>query len=59
MLLALSPAGAAAVGFLLLREQLTVRQQAAIALVVLAGAWSVRRAGRPAALEARPDTPDS
>ncbi|MFJ1835259.1 EamA family transporter [Streptomyces sp. NPDC088175] len=59
VLLALSPAVAAAVGFLLLREQLTVRQLAAIALVVLAGAWSVRRAGRPAALEARPDTPDS
>ncbi|MFF9510655.1 DMT family transporter [Streptomyces sp. NPDC014724] len=59
VLLALSPAVAAAVGFLLLREQLTVRQLAAIALVVLAGAWSVRRAGRPAAPEARPHTPDS
>ncbi|WP_406530076.1 EamA family transporter [Streptomyces sp. I8-5] len=59
VLLALSPAVAAAVGFLLLREQLTVRQLAAVALVVLAGAWSVLRAGRPAAPEARPGTPDS
>ncbi|WP_171170006.1 DMT family transporter [Streptomyces sp. I05A-00742] len=59
VLLALSPAVAAAVGFLLLREQLTVRQLAAVVLVVLAGAWSVLRAGTPAAPEARPGTPDS
>ncbi|WP_413796832.1 EamA family transporter [Streptomyces iranensis] len=47
VLLALSPAVAAGVGFvLLLREQLTARQLCAMALVVLAGAWSVRRAAR-------------
>ncbi|MGA4837390.1 EamA family transporter [Streptomyces sp. G45] len=45
VLLALSPAVAAAAGFLLLGEQLTARQLIAVALVVLASAWSVRRAG--------------
>ncbi|GGX43350.1 EamA family transporter [Streptomyces noursei] len=47
VLLALSPAVAAAVGFLMLREQLTVRQLDAIALVVLAGVWSVRQTALP------------
>ncbi|MFG3530018.1 DMT family transporter [Streptomyces sp. NPDC047917] len=46
VLLALSPAVAAGVGFALLNEQLTVRQLCAMALIVLAGAWSVRRSAR-------------
>lgn len=46
VLLALSPAVAAGVGFVLLHEQLTARQLCAMALVVLAGAWSVRRAAQ-------------
>ncbi|MFI6638607.1 hypothetical protein [Streptomyces sp. NPDC050504] len=44
VLLALSPAVAAGIGFLSLHERLTARQLCAVALVVLAGAWSVRRA---------------
>ncbi|MGW6054182.1 EamA family transporter [Streptomyces sp. NPDC055189] len=48
VLLALTPAVAAGIGFILLREQLTQRQLCAVALVVLAGAWSARRAARPA-----------
>ncbi|MFF8618565.1 DMT family transporter [Streptomyces sp. NPDC015350] len=56
VLLAPSPA-VAAVGFLLLHEQLTKRQLTAIVLVVLAGAWSARRTGRRAAPESRPGTP--
>ncbi|MGW1354519.1 EamA family transporter [Streptomyces sp. NPDC002409] len=55
--LALSPAVAADVGLLLLHEQLTKHQLTAIALVVLAGAWSVRRTGRRAAPKSRPGTP--
>lgn len=46
VLLALSPAVAAGVGFVLLHEQLTAHQLCAMALVVLAGAWSVRRAAQ-------------
>ncbi|MHB9757027.1 EamA family transporter [Streptomyces sp. BYX5S] len=44
VLLALSPAVAAGVGFAVLGEQLTWRQLAAGALIVLAGVWSVRSA---------------
>ncbi|QOV41277.1 EamA family transporter [Streptomyces ferrugineus] len=44
VLLALSPAVGAGIGFALLHEQLTVRQLAATALIVVAGAWSLRRA---------------
>ncbi|KUJ65623.1 hypothetical protein ACZ90_45845 [Streptomyces albus subsp. albus] len=43
VLLALSPAVGAGIGFAVLHEQLTARQLCAIALVVLAGAWSTRR----------------
>lgn len=43
VLLALSPAVGAGVGFVLLHENLTVRQLCAIALVVIAAAWSVSR----------------
>ncbi|MEU0009038.1 EamA family transporter [Streptomyces sp. NPDC006314] len=46
VLLALSPAAAAGVGFVLLHEQLTARQLVAMTLVALAGAWSVRRTAR-------------
>ncbi|MEV5433920.1 EamA family transporter [Streptomyces sp. NPDC052701] len=46
VLLALSPAVGAGVGYVLLHEQLTARQLCAMALVVLAGAWSMRRATR-------------
>ncbi|MGD6747746.1 EamA family transporter [Streptomyces sp. BH106] len=48
VLLALSPAVAAGIGFVLLREELTGRQLGAAALIVLAGVWSVRRAARSA-----------
>ncbi|WP_327659423.1 MULTISPECIES: EamA family transporter [unclassified Streptomyces] len=48
VLLALSPAVAAGIGFVLLHEELTGRQLGAAALIVLAGAWSVRRAARSA-----------
>ncbi|CAL9285688.1 EamA family transporter [Streptomyces sp. SudanB182_2057] len=44
VLLAMSPAVGACVGFVVLGEHVTVRQCAAIALVVVAGAWSVRSA---------------
>ncbi|MEV0642934.1 EamA family transporter [Streptomyces sp. NPDC050619] len=54
VLLALGPAVAAGVGFVLLNEQLTARQLGAMALVVLAGAWSVRRAARRAGPVDRP-----
>ncbi|NEW77725.1 EamA family transporter [Streptomyces rhizosphaericus] len=47
ILLSMSPAVGAGVGFVLLHEQITVRQGCAIALVVAASAWSVRTAGRP------------
>ncbi|MGW0683646.1 EamA family transporter [Streptomyces sp. NPDC002754] len=47
VLLALSPAVAAGVGFALLHEELTGRQLGAAALIVAAGVWSVRRAARP------------
>ncbi|SBW28436.1 hypothetical protein FDG2_5695 [Candidatus Protofrankia californiensis] len=43
VLLALSPAVGAGVGFAVLHEHLAVRQACAIALVVLASAWSVSR----------------
>lgn len=46
VLLALSPAVAAGIGFALLHEELTTRQLCAMALVVLAGAWSAHRATR-------------
>ncbi|MGW1846219.1 EamA family transporter [Streptomyces sp. NPDC001966] len=46
VLLALSPAVAGAVGFILLHEQLAARQLCAMALIVLAGAGAVRRAAR-------------
>ncbi|WP_229829392.1 EamA family transporter [Streptomyces massasporeus] len=45
ILLAMSPAVGAAVGFLVLGEHVTVRQCTAIALVVAATAWSVSRSG--------------
>lgn len=48
VLLALSPAVAAGIGFVLLHEELTGRQLGAAALIVLAGVWSVRRAARSA-----------
>ncbi|MCF3106545.1 EamA family transporter [Streptomyces roseoverticillatus] len=50
VLLSLSPAVGAGVGFVLLHEHITVRQGCAIALVVVASVWSVRsaRSGRPA-----------
>lgn len=44
VLLALSPAVAAAVGFAVLGERLTGRQWGAVALIVVAGVWSVRAA---------------
>lgn len=44
VLLALSPAVAAGVGFVLLDEELTGRQLGAAGLIVAAGVWSVRRA---------------
>ncbi|MFJ8364236.1 EamA family transporter [Streptomyces sp. NPDC093984] len=44
VLLALSPAVGAGIGFALLHEQLTARQLAATALIVAAGVWSLRRA---------------
>lgn len=47
VLLALSPAVAAGIGFLLLHEESTLRQLCAMALVVLAGAWSTHRTTRP------------
>ncbi|MBV2353884.1 EamA family transporter [Streptomyces sp. J2-1] len=43
VLLALSPAVGALIGYLALGERLTVRQLTAMALVVAAGAWTVRR----------------
>ncbi|MFD7299211.1 DMT family transporter [Streptomyces sp. NPDC059897] len=46
VLLALSPAVAAGVGFALLDEELTGRQLGAAGLIVAAGVWSVRRAAR-------------
>lgn len=47
VLLALSPAVASVVGFALLHEQLSVRQIAGVALVVLAVAWAAKHS-RPA-----------
>ncbi|WP_346173371.1 EamA family transporter [Streptomyces cuspidosporus] len=47
VLLALSPAVGAGIGFLALHEHLTPRQWGAVTLVVLAAVWSLRR--RPAA----------
>lgn len=47
VLLALSPAVGAGIGFAFLQEQLTWRQGLAIALVVTAGAWSSSITGRP------------
>ncbi|MEL5955143.1 EamA family transporter [Streptomyces sp. CLV115] len=55
VLLALSPAVAAGVGFALLNEQLTARQLCAMALIVLAGAWSVRRSARRVGPADHPD----
>ncbi|MGD6756550.1 EamA family transporter [Streptomyces sp. BH105] len=46
VLLALSPAVAAGVGFVVLDEELTGRQLGAAGLIVAAGVWSVRRAAR-------------
>jgi inner membrane transporter RhtA len=43
VLLALSPAAGAGTGWLLLHEQLTLRQVCALTLIVVAGAWSLRR----------------
>jgi len=57
VLLALSPAVGAGIGYVLLHEQLTTRQLCAMALVVLAGAWSVRRATRNRAPADGPGTP--
>ncbi|TWV43432.1 EamA family transporter [Streptomyces misionensis] len=60
VLLAMSPAVGACVGFAVLGEHVTVRQCAAIALVVAAGAWSVgsapgRTGRRPPEPAAAPD----
>ncbi|GHE24722.1 EamA family transporter [Streptomyces hydrogenans] len=44
ILLAMSPAVGAGIGFVLLDEHITVRQSVAIALVIVAGAWSVKTA---------------
>ncbi|MGW5002606.1 EamA family transporter [Streptomyces hydrogenans] len=57
VLLAMSPAVGAGVGFLLLDERLTVRQGVAIALVIVAAAWSVGTAGNRAAREPAKPSP--
>ncbi|MFF4954948.1 EamA family transporter [Streptomyces chattanoogensis] len=60
ILLSLSPAVGAGVGFALLHEHITGQQGCAIALVVAASAWSVRAAGRPERRDRRvaPAKPD-
>ena len=47
VLLALGPAMGAGIGYLVLHEELTGRQMAAMALIVLVGAWSTRHTAGP------------
>lgn len=55
ILLAMSPAIGAGVGFVLLGEHITVRQCAAIALVIVASAWSVSSSGGKAGMAGKAD----